>query len=109
MMEQELEQIIELLTQILEDKRDTIEALSDGCQTVAGLEQRIAQVFSDDQAGVVFSTVHKFKGGEAEKVYILEPGLMPHPRASQAWEMVQERNLRYVAITRSKQELYFVE
>ena len=95
--------------QILEDKRDTILALSDGCRTVAELESRIQQVFSDDKAGVTFSTVHKFKGGEAERVFILEPGLMPHPRASQDWELVQESNLIYVAQTRSKKELYFVE
>jgi len=95
--------------QILEDKRDTILALSDGCRTVADLESRIKQVFSDDKVGVVFSTVHKFKGGEAERVFILEPGLMPHPRASQPWELVQESNLKYVSITRSKRELYFVE
>jgi len=95
--------------QILEDKRDTIVALSDGCKTVAELEQHIAQVFSDDKAGITFSTVHKFKGGEAERVYILEPGLMPHPRAVQPWELVQESNLKYVSITRSKSELYFVE
>jgi len=95
--------------QILEDKRDTIEALSDGCRTVAELEQRITDVFSDDKEGVVFSTVHKFKGGESERVYILEPGLMPHPRASQSWELVQEMNLKYVSVTRSKRELYFVE
>jgi len=95
--------------QILEDKRDTILALSDGCRTVAELEQRIAQVFSDDKAGVTLSTVHKFKGGEAERVFILEPGLMPHPRCSQEWELVQEKNIQYVAYTRSKRELYFVE
>jgi len=95
--------------QILEDKRDTIEALAEGCQTVADLETRIKTVFSDDKAGVVFSTVHKFKGGEAERVYILEPGLMPHPRATKEWELVQESNLTYVAWTRSKRELYFVE
>ena len=73
------------------------------------MESRIKQVFSDDKAGVKFSTVHKFKGGEAESVFILEPGLMPHPRASQPWELVQESNLKYVSITRSKSELYFVQ
>jgi superfamily I DNA/RNA helicase len=94
--------------QILEDKVSTIDALSEGCRTVRELEEKIDKVFSDDAAGVVFSSVHKAKGGEAESVYILNPELMPHPRAREGWEMKSERNLQYVAYTRSKKELYFV-
>ncbi len=49
------------------------------------------------------------KGLEAERVFILRPDLMPLSRARQAWEQQQERNIEYVAYTRSKSALYFVE
>lgn len=94
--------------QLLEDKIETIIALSEGCSTIRQLEDRVHQVFTDEQGGVTFSSVHKAKGAEAERVFILEPQLMPHPRAEQPWEQAQEQNIKYVAYTRSKSELYFV-
>jgi len=94
--------------QSLQDRADTIEALAEGCQSFADLEAKIASVFSDDQQGITFSTVHRAKGTEADRVFILEPRLMPHPKASKPWEVQQERNIKYVALTRAKQELYFV-
>jgi superfamily I DNA/RNA helicase len=33
---------------------------------------------------------------------------MPHPKAKEAWEKEQERNLLYVAITRARKELWWV-
>jgi len=92
----------------LADRVETIVALAEGCRTVMDLERRIDEVFADEAEGVTFSSVHKAKGGEAERVYILQPGLMPHPKATEAWEVEQERNVLYVALTRSKSELYFV-
>lgn len=94
--------------QTLRDKVETIEALSDGLfTTTADLKSRIDNVFTDDAAGVVFSTVHKFKGGEADRVFILNPELMPHPKASEK-DMDQERNIKFVAYTRSKRDLFFI-
>jgi len=98
-----------MTAQTLEDKAETIHALSDGCTTVAELEQRIEQVFSDDIEGVTFSSIHKFKGAEAEVVYLLKPSLLPHPKAVADWELEQELHLEFVAGSRSKKELYFVE
>lgn len=97
-----------MMAQTMEDKLETIVALSDGLHTRAELEKRIQDVFSDEKEGVTFSTVHKAKGGEADRVFILNPELMPHPKASAEWELQQEMNIKYVALTRSKSELYFV-
>lgn len=94
--------------QSLEDKVDTIIALSDGIDTIVELEDRIETIFSDDQAGVVFSSVHRAKGLEAEKVYLLHPELMPHKSAKKDWEVQQERNIEYVALTRTLSELIYV-
>lgn len=92
----------------LEDSLETLIALSDNCSTVADVRRKIQQVFSDDKASVVFSSVHRAKGLEAKRVFILRPDLMPFPKAEQAWELQQERNVKYVALTRPKEELYFV-
>jgi len=94
--------------QLLEDRVETIYALSEDCTTVADFEAKVDQVFDDKRTAVTFSTVHRAKGLEAEYVYILAPELMPHPRAEQDWERAQERNLLYVAWTRSKNTIVFL-
>jgi DNA helicase II / ATP-dependent DNA helicase PcrA len=92
----------------LDDQIETIIALASNCNTIPALITRIDQVFDDRVQGVVFSSVHKAKGTEAERVFILRPDLMPHPMAGADWEKAQEVNVEYVALTRSKSELYFV-
>jgi len=73
------------------------------------LVHKIEGLFSDEIEGVVCSSVHRAKGLEADRVFIIRRDLMPHPMAQSPWELVQEKNLEYVAITRSKNELIFVE
>jgi DNA helicase II / ATP-dependent DNA helicase PcrA len=94
--------------QMLQDQLDTIVALSSGCYSVKELEGKIESIFSDEAEGVVFSSVHRAKGLEADRVFILRPDQMPHPMAKCDWEQQQEANVMYVAYTRSKSELYFV-
>jgi DNA helicase-2/ATP-dependent DNA helicase PcrA len=92
----------------LHDRLETIVALSDGCTSVSEVEDNIEMVFSDKEEGVVFSSVHRAKGAEAERVFILSPELMPHPMAKQPWEREQERHIEYVAMTRTKETLVYV-
>lgn len=95
--------------QMLTDKVETLYALSDGCKSVQEVTDKINLVFSDDNAAVTFSSIHKAKGLEAENVYILRPDLLPHPMAKKDWERQQESNLLYVGITRSLNRLSFVD
>jgi DNA helicase II / ATP-dependent DNA helicase PcrA len=91
-----------------EDKRSTAEALIAGIEgafTIKDVENRIDDVFADDAAGVKFSTVHRAKGAEADRVVILAPELIPHPMAKSNTAREQERNIHYVAITRAKHTL----
>lgn len=96
------------------DQCDTLVELSEGCGTVGEVKARVAQLFADFMAegtpnnAVVCSTIHGAKGLEAERVYVLNTELLPHPRATRGWELEQERNLIYVAVTRAKGELSFV-
>lgn len=95
----------------LEDKVETIRALADGLRTVEELKIRIREIFSDDASGIICSTVHRAKGLESEHVFIYRPDLMPFPwaKSQSEWQLAQEWNLKYVAYTRSKHELTFIE
>ncbi len=78
-------------------------------KSLADLEQAIGDLFSDDRGAVQLSSVHKAKGLEARRVYILRPDLMPFPRARTPEQVEQERNLVYVALTRCQSELVWLD
>ena len=96
----------------LQDRADCIYCFAEGAQTVEEVVQKIEAVFTDDKhgRGIMLSSIHKAKGLEAERVFLLEPegATVPHPLARSGWQREQELNLRYVAITRAKSELVFV-
>ncbi|KKK71001.1 hypothetical protein LCGC14_2918360, partial [marine sediment metagenome] len=54
--------------------------------------------------------VHKAKGLEAKRVFILQPkgAEMPHKMAKSKWQIEQEWNCLYIAITRAIEELIYV-
>lgn len=93
----------------LQDKIDTISAIGEDITTVEELVRKIEELFSDQVEGVVCSSVHRAKGLEAGRVFIIRADLMPHPMAQKDWEQAQEKNIQYVAWTRAREELIFVE
>lgn len=99
---------------IVVNKLDVINALyvlSENLTTTQELMNRIDIIFSDRKKneGIALSTIHKAKGLEAENVYIACRSLMPSPSATQEWEIIQEKNLIYVAYTRAKNTLGFLD
>ena len=105
------------------DRVSTLYVIMDGCDTVDEIVTKIRDLFKDSNGAnfkggqqyvvgsntVTLSTVHKAKGREWEKVWILGWGeYMPSKWARQEWEMVQEDNLQYVAVTRAKRDLVLV-
>ena len=94
--------------QAARDRYECLVELSAGIQTVAELRSLIDRLFSDFEPNgtpknaVVFGTVHRTKGLEAHRVYVLQPNLIPHPMAKREHEKEGERNLAYVAVTRAK-------
>ena len=88
----------------LQDKCDCLSEFIDNSKTAAEMKTRITTLFSDDDPKncVVLGTVHRTKGLESPRVFILAPELIPHPMARQDWERAQERNLAWVACTRAK-------
>lgn len=100
-------------SQLISNRLDMIhalEVLSEGINTSAELIERIKNVFSDRKVnGIALSTIHKAKGLEADNVYIACQSLMPSKNATKKWEMEQEKNLMYVAYTRAKNRLGFID
>lgn len=99
-----------------EDKIDTIKdkeqsicvmAEMTEAESCKELIQEISTMFESGK-GVTLSTVHKAKGLEADRIYILDGHLMPSKRVKKDWQRQQERNIQYVAYTRAKKELIFI-
>ncbi len=95
--------------QQLQDRIETIHAVASEAFSLLDLRSKLEKLFSDEVQGVVFSSVHRAKGLQARRVFILRPDLLPHPLAKLGWQLVQELNAKYVALTRSESELFFVE
>ncbi len=77
--------------------------------TPEGLTGHIAMLFRDRGRCVTLSTVHKAKGKEAARVFILHPHLMPLPYAETKEDRLGETCVQFVAVTRSLAELTFLE
>jgi superfamily I DNA/RNA helicase len=93
----------------VEALRDKYETVSLFCKEFQKTEDILACVkrLGECQVGPTLSTIHKAKGLEAEKVYLLRPDLLPSKYAQSEEQKRQEGNLSYVAITRAKHELTY--
>jgi len=97
--------------QALSDRAECLTVIwsSSTINTLRDFEKTVKGIFSDDRPGIQLSSVHRSKGLENERVYIIRPELLPGPWAEEGtWQYEQEINLKYVAITRAKHELVWV-
>jgi superfamily I DNA/RNA helicase len=96
------EAVAESKLEAMHNKVEAIYALSEGADTVTDLHRRIARIFDEISAGraIVLSTIHKAKGLEWDRVFILADTLR-HTGG-------EEDNINYVAITRAKSHLTMV-
>lgn len=87
-----------------------LEVLGADLTTTEELTKKIGDIFpkNDKGEGIMLSTVHKAKGLEADNVFIACASLMPSKSALDEWQVQQERNLMYVAYTRAKKVLGFL-
>lgn len=89
----------------IRDQAAMLTNLADGAKNVQEVLDRAEALFSDDGLGaagvITCSSVHKAKGLEADRVFIL--------RSTLRETSVEEQNICYVAVTRAKKELVWVE
>lgn len=94
---------------IFSENIKVIEALSDGIEDPYKVMEKIENIFLKNiEAGICLSTIHKSKGLESNRVFILHPELIPSKYARLSWQLEQEKNLEYVAYTRAKTFLGFI-
>lgn len=103
-------------TQPVLDRAACLLAFADGAKSIPEMLRNIAIMFEDtrDAHRVVFSTTHRAKGLERERVFVLrDTYLKPRPFLDAFGEKQfgvtnEEKNLYYVAVTRAISELYLV-
>jgi len=94
----------------IEDKCACLRIFCRYADSVEEVMLAIDSLFNESgKPAVRLSSIHRAKGLEARNVFIVHPELLPHPMARSEWEVKQERNLKYVAVTRAIENLYFVE
>lgn len=71
--------------------------------------KEIERLFSPPSgAAISLATIHRSKGLEWPVVFWLDRSLLPSKWARQEWELEQENNLGYVAVTRAKETLIYI-
>lgn len=92
----------------LADRCATLRVFLENSRTPEEVIWKIEGLFADEAKGVTtLSTVHKAKGLEWPRVFLLDSHLIGS-RARQVWEQQAEKNVLYVGVTRAKSELYFI-
>lgn len=89
------------------DKCEALLVIARNCLNVADMKERLTAIFKNGD-GLTLSTIHKAKGLEWETVFLLDWKLLPSSYAETAAAKQQERNLQYVAVTRAKLNLKFI-
>lgn len=98
----------------IEDRADTLLEVCRSVPDHSSIEELITKIdsmFKDDVDANEFvrlSSIHKFKGSEADKVVVLgNRQLQPSRFATKEWMQEQEINLMYVAATRARETLIY--
>lgn len=98
----------------LMEKIDILEILMDKFATIGEVEKFIETTFDDEERdGIRLMTIHKSKGLENDKVFYIRTfdniPLIPSKYAVTGDMLKQERNLNFVATTRAKNELVYLD
>lgn len=95
---------------LLMDQHETIKVFAEDAPTIAGIKARIKSIFDDNPgSGIQFMTIHKSKGLESKRVWILRPDQLPHKLAKTDEQIKAEDNLWFVAVTRCQLDLRWVK
>ena len=77
-------------------------------EIIKNLLEKVQNLFKVKDKATMLCTIHKAKGLEADVVYILNENLIPSKFATSPEQLTQEKNLKYVARSRAKKELYYL-
>lgn len=96
--------------EFINDLYDTLISIINECTLVSQVEKMIIELFRLKANSLVYSSMHRSKGREADRVVILDSTRMTLDLSKMNDEEIQqEKNLVYVAMTRPKHQLDFVK
>jgi superfamily I DNA/RNA helicase len=94
---------------LIEDQAQTLKALAEVSTSTSEIGTRLSSLFEDSdnnpRPAVVLSSVHKAKGLEWDRVYLIQHTF----KHSWGPDVNEEQNIAYVGITRAKSHLTWVE
>lgn len=93
--------------QALKEQIDIIKLLIEHFGSFNKVKDILEKIFKEQRGAITLSTIHKSKGLEADRVWFLNPELIPSEYAVTSEERYNEQCLKFVAITRAKKELYY--
>lgn len=92
-----------------DEKISVIKAILNYTQRPNRLVSEIKHIFGENKRGVRLMTIHRSKGLESDRVFMINRYngeiQCPSPKATKEWEKIQENNLLFVGITRAKKSL----
>lgn len=90
-------------TTFISDKIACLQSLCEGENKIENVQNKIKLLFkdSDSESQVIFSTIHRAKGLERDRAFVLLDTF-------KSINSQEEKNVMYVAITRAKKELILV-
>lgn len=93
----------------LEEKIEVLKVILEHVAGSNNLVSTIKNIFDETAKGVKLMTIHRSKGLENERVFLIAryqgKNMYSFDRATQDWEKVQEMNLQFVAYTRAKKSI----
>ena len=97
----------------IDDRVSCLLCFTEEAGSMEVMVRKIESLFTDDKngLGIRLSSIHKAKGLEADRVFLLQPkgaAVIWARKDTKPWEMDQMKNLCYVAVTRARKELILV-
>jgi DNA helicase-2/ATP-dependent DNA helicase PcrA len=96
----------------LEEKVQVLTLILGKIDSPKKLIATIHDIFDEKKQAAKLMTIHRSKGLENERVFVIVKvagvDLMPSKWAKQKWEHIQETNLQFVAFTRAKDEVVYI-
>ena len=96
--------------EFVNDLYDTLVSIINECTLVDQVEKMINELFRPKKDSLLYSSIHRSKGREADRVVILDANKMTLDMSKlNEEEQQQEKNLCYVAMTRAKHQLDLIK
>lgn len=98
----------------LSEKIGVLKRVGRNCGSIGQVKELLGTIFNDNGLEAIeLMTIHKSKGRENKKVFLINTfegkKLIPNKYAVTKDQLTQEKNLLFIASTRSQEELHFLD